>query len=406
MPQSLVETARRKPDATFLRVVGGDARHAPVRLVTFAEFERGVRRAAAFLRGAGVLPGDRVLLFADNSAEWQEISLAAQLLRAEPAALFAHLSAEQARGLALRVRPRVLFVSSVSQWDKLAPQAVALAAGGLRSVLFGEPLGRGPPPAGLGTATTAEVLAAPGAPEIGPSELVALARAGHGEDPFILVFTSGTTGRFKGVRLPQRAMMNALRGGWDSTGRTEDDLGLHFLPFGHIAGHDHFMLALAQGHGLIMVARRDDIPRALALGPTYLFAVPLVYERIRDEVRARIAALPAPLRAIASAALAAAARVKEGRGGGRGDLALSALARRFLGRPLRAGWGKGRGPVLGRRGHAAGALGLLRGPRHPLCRALRDERDGRPHLLEPLRGPAPSRFGRVSRRGPRAAHRR
>jgi hypothetical protein len=58
------------------------------------------------------------------------------------------------------------------------------------------------------------------------------------------------------------------------------------------------MLALAQGHRLIMVSRREDIPRGLALGPTYLFSVPLVYDRIREEVQARVPSRPAPVRAL------------------------------------------------------------------------------------------------------------
>jgi long-chain acyl-CoA synthetase len=185
-------------------------------------------------------------------------------------------------------------------------------------------------------ATVAEALDAPGAPEITPTELDALAAAGKGEDPFLLLFTSGTTGRFKGVRLPQRAMIRAIEGGWASTGCTAADEGLHFLPFAHVAGQDQFMLALAQGHRLIMVSRREDIPRGLALAPTYLFSVPLVYDRIREEVQARVASRPAPVRALVRAALAAAQRVSLGAGRGLADRGLALLARQAVGRPVHA----------------------------------------------------------------------
>jgi long-chain acyl-CoA synthetase len=334
-PQALVATARRRPDATFLRVVLAKE-GAPPRAVSFGDFERSVRRAAAFLQASGVRRGDRVLLFADNSPEWQAVSLAAQVLRAEPAALFAHIGEEAARGLAQRVHPRVVYVSTAAQWAKLAPEAAALAAGGLAAVLSQEPLAGDALPVGAHAATVAEVLDAPGAPEITPTALDALVAAGQGEDPFLLLFTSGTTGRFKGVRLPQRAMIRAIQGGWASTGCTGDDEGLHFLPFAHVAGQDQFMLALAQGHRLIMVSRREDIPRGLALGPTYLFSVPLVYDRIREEVQARVASRPAPVRALVRASLAAAQRVSLGAGRGLADRGLALLARRALGRPLRA----------------------------------------------------------------------
>ena len=299
LPQALVATARRKPDGVFLQVVDPRAPGAPPQAITFAGFERLVRRAAAFLGQERVGPGERVLILSENSPGWQAFALGAQALRAEPAALFAQLGAEQAASLALRVRPRVVIASTAAQWAKLAPVAARLAEAGLSAVVTEEAVDPSSLPRGVQRSSADQILHAPGAPELSPADLEQLVQLQGGEDPFMLLFTSGTTGRPKGVRLPQRAMMRAIEGGRASTGCRESDVGLHFLPFGHVAGHDHFMLALAQGHGLVMVSRREDFQRGFALGPTYLFSVPLVYERIRDEVRARLARVPAPLRPLA-----------------------------------------------------------------------------------------------------------
>ena len=295
LPQALVAVARRKPDAVFLRVVDPRAPGAPLRQLTFGGFERTVRRAVAFLRACGVVAGDRLLFFVENGPEWQALSLAAQALRAEPAAIFAQLGGDQAGSIALRVKPRVVVVTDAAQWAKLSGAASALAAAGLTTVVASAPIASGLVPAAVRAVSYGEILGG-AAPELAPAELDALVAEGRGEDPFLLLFTSGTTGRPKGVRLPQRAMMRAIEDGRASTAVTEEDEGLHFLPFGHVAGHDHFMLALAQGHRLIMVARREDVQRGLALGPTYLFSVPLLYERIRGEVEARLAHLPRVLR--------------------------------------------------------------------------------------------------------------
>jgi len=99
---------------------------------------------------------------------------------------------------------------------------------------------------------------AEGAPGPGREVLAALAARAGEEDPFLLLFTSGTTGRPKGVRLAQRAIVHAIDAGALATGVGEADLGLHFLPFGHVAGHDHFALALACERKLHPVLRAND----------------------------------------------------------------------------------------------------------------------------------------------------
>ena len=338
LPAIVRGAARRRPDAVFLRVLEPGAKGAPPRPITFSGFEGAVRRAAGALARLGLRAGDRILMLAENCPEWQEVALAAQTLRAEPAALFANLSADPARAIALRVRPRVAFVSGPAQWEKLAPAGAELAAAGLVAVVTAAPLAAGSLPGGVREVAVADV-AGDAAPPLDDAAWNALVDGVDGEDPFIMIFTSGTTGRPKGVRLPQRSIVHAIDGGNASVGTGEDDLGVHFLPFAHVAGHDQFFLALAQGHALLLVQRREDIERAFTFGPTYAFSVPLIYERFRAAVETRVAGMAAPVRTLVRAALAAGVRVRvEGSRGPR-DRLLTALADRLVGRPLRARMG-------------------------------------------------------------------
>jgi long-chain acyl-CoA synthetase len=331
-------SARRVPTRVFLRFLDPRGHLPQPRTLTFSEFEERVRRAVAWLRSAGLQPGERLLLIAENSPEWQILAIACQTLRAEAAALFSNLDPGPAMSIAKRVRPRVVFASTTAQWSKLAPAANDLAAVGLRAVLCSEPLDVDRIPGGVAATTVSELLETP---PISGSEMSSLVEAVQPSDPFLLIFTSGTTGRQKGVRIAQGGLAGAVDGAQAAASMTEADDGLHFLPFAHIAGQAQFALAVALGHPLIQVARREDIQKGLELGPTYVFSVPLVYERIWTAVEAQVAARPGLVRRLLQSGMAAAARVACDGSRNPFDRLLGAIARKLVGSKLRQKLGGG-----------------------------------------------------------------
>ena len=130
------------------------------------------------------------------------------------------------------------------------------------------------------------------------------------EDPALVVYTSGTTGRPKGAVLPRRAVasnLDALAAAWEWTG---DDVLTHGLPLFHVHGLVIGVLGpLRLGGELRHLGRFSADAAAVALnaGATMLFGVPTMYHRLAREPaaagglrRARLlvsgsAPLPAPV---------------------------------------------------------------------------------------------------------------
>ena len=217
--------------------------------------------------------------------------------------------------------------------------------------------------AGVRLLTAAQVSGDEAEP-LGDAAWDALVEAVGPEDPFLMIFTSGTTGRPKGVRLPQRSIVHAIDAGNSSCGIGPDDLGVHFLPFAHVAGHDQFFLALALGHALLLVLRREDIERSFSFGPTYAFSVPLIYDRFRTAVETKVDSLSPALRRMARASLQAGVRVRVEGSRSLGDRMLPRVADRLVGGPLRQKLGGRMGALFCGAAPACGDAGP-HAPAHP-----------------------------------------
>lgn len=297
---------------------------------SFRDFERAVATTAQALAELGIGAGDRILFVADNSLAWQVVAWAAQALRAEPCAAYANLGARALCEIAQRVRPRCVFVGNRVQWDHLAPILPDLVKSGLQLRISSDPLDD--PPLEIRDVATSQLAATP----YSEAEWQERVRRVEPNDPFLILFTSGTSGRQKGVVLTHDAFVRALEGGQSCTGMTESDDGLMFLPFAHVAGQCQFALAVALGHSLILVARREDLPKAFALGPTYVFAVPMVYEKLRERAIEAVAKLAWPLRTLLQASLTVVSDpIPEARSNLRSQFLLR-LARRTIGKKLLA----------------------------------------------------------------------
>ena len=242
------------------------------RTVSYRALRDRVAGLAAGLRERGVRRGDRVAILSINRAEYVELLFAAARLGAIVVPLNWRLTAPE---LAFQVgdsEPTLLVVDP--ELDPLAGDLLERSeAAGLRTVVRLDD-GDGP------DRYDALVASAPNAPE------------GRFEDPFLILYTSGTTGRPKGAVLTQATQF------WNSVNiRTaanlvESDVTLNALPMFHAGGIGLFTLPTLHAGGTAVLQRRFDAADAVRLiithGVTALFGVPSIYLMLLgDETFAR-----------------------------------------------------------------------------------------------------------------------
>jgi malonyl-CoA/methylmalonyl-CoA synthetase len=127
-------------------------------------------------------------------------------------------------------------------------------------------------------------VAAGGAGEGSPP--TAAERAGlSDEDPALIVYTSGTTGRPKGAILPRRSIASNLDGLAEAWDWTDADVVAHGLPLFHVHGLVLGILGPVRRGGTALHMGRfspEGVQEALAGAATMLFGVPTMYRRLAD----------------------------------------------------------------------------------------------------------------------------
>ena len=190
-----------------------------------------------------VQPGERVAIWSRNALE----SVILQHASGLAGTVLAHFNTawadgEVAHALAL-VEPGLLFVGVDGRGQPLGERARALASCPV-----------------LDLASVFSLRAA------GPDRPLPAPRA---EDPYLIQFTSGTTGRSKGALLSNRA---AILGGWlrpRIDGADEQDIWLNSVPFHHLGGTCAVILgALSVGGAFVMLERYDPVQLAALMGPS------------------------------------------------------------------------------------------------------------------------------------------
>jgi long-chain acyl-CoA synthetase len=258
---------------------------------TWAEQLEEIRCLAVGLQALGLLPGDRIAVIGANRPRLYWTFAAAQSLGAIPVPVYADAVAEEMAYVLDNAGARFAVVQDQEQVDKIRSSAASIPT--LTDIIYDEPRGlAGYEPAGLHAFSAvqekgANLLRA-------EPELAARWKAGildqSGEEVSVILYTSGTTGRSKGVIVKAA---NAVQAAVDTVGfdrLDENDSVLAYLPLAWVG--DHY-LNYAQGYvaGFCMSCPESAETAAQNLreiGPTFYFAPPRIFESLLTSVTIRM----------------------------------------------------------------------------------------------------------------------
>jgi len=288
--EALRRTAAAHPGIVAVRTLDDDV------CLTWARVRERVDALARGLAGLGIGRGDTVALMLGNRPEFQLCDLAAVMLGATPFSIYQTFTAEQVAYVIGDASARVAIVEQ-AHLPVLLEAKRQLPALERVVVVDGE--------ASEGTLALADVEATGRASDC---DLDAALAAVSADDVATLIYTSGTTGPPKGVELTHASIFGAVRTVQEIIELPLGAKVISWLPAAHIAERNahHYIPLVYAGTVTICPDPRRIVELLPQVHPTWFFAVPRVWEKLKAGLETMLGAQPEEARARVHAALAAA----------------------------------------------------------------------------------------------------
>src|SRR5579875_2033323 len=263
--------ATEKPQQVALRRKAGAAWQD----VTTSQFRDEVTALAKGLVNAGVGVGDRVALMSRTRYEWTLLDYAIWTAGAVSVPIYETSSADQVEWILTDSGAKAIFVESAAH---------ETIVNGLRDRLSGiEHVWRIEPAEGGDKAPGLDALAAEGA-AVTDEVVAGRAAAAGAADLATLIYTSGTTGRPKGCELTHRNLLAEVRNTSAAVPEifsVPDASTLLFLPLAHVLAR---VIQIGCIEDAIILGHSSDVadlvPDLGSFRPTFLLAVPRVFEKV------------------------------------------------------------------------------------------------------------------------------
>jgi long-chain acyl-CoA synthetase len=269
MAEAFQATARAHPERVALRTKGDEFS------MTWGEYADKVRSLTAGLAALGLERGGALAIMLTNRPEFHFFDSAALHLGATPFSVYNTYTGDQIAYQVKDAEARIL-VTEQAFLDRV--QGIE----GIEHLIVVDAGGRD-------EALTIDDVDAEGDPEF---DFEAAWRAVEPDDTLTLIYTSGTTGPPKGVQLTHANEISAVRGFNEVIPFPDEGRVISWLPMAHIAERtaSHY-LPLMVGFGTTCCPDPRQVVAYLAeVHPTWFFAVPRIWEKLKAAMEAGIAA--------------------------------------------------------------------------------------------------------------------
>ena len=283
-PQLLLKHAAERPEAPALR----EKEYGIWQTWNWREAAQTVRHMACGLRALGLAQGQNLAFISDNRPHVYMGFLAVQACGAVPIPLYQDAVAAEMRFVMEDAEIAFAFAENQEQVDKLLEVREVVPS--ITHIIYDDPRGlRKYDQPGL---ISTQDLLAKGKEwdERNAGGYEAMVQAVSPDDVSVILYTSGTTGKPKGVCQTHRSFGESARGGVETDKLTASDNVICYLPPAWVGDH---LFSFAQW---LVAGFTINCPESAAtvsidlreIGPTYYFAPPRIFEGMLTSVSIRM----------------------------------------------------------------------------------------------------------------------
>jgi long-chain acyl-CoA synthetase len=283
-PKLLMRNAAQRPDAPAFR----EKEYGIWQTYSWSDVLENVMALALGLASLGLGRDDKIAIVGSNRPKLYWAFAASQSIGAVPVPIYQDGVAEEVQYVLAHSEVKAVFAEDQEQVDKIT--SIMAECPEIKSVIYKEPRGMrlydqdclhfydDVQEAGREFGKTR--------PDLFEAEIA----KGKIEDLSVILYTSGTTGRPKGVMLSFSNLWESAKLSVEFEGLTEKDEVLSYLPMAWVG--DHFFAYAQALHAGYTVNCPESAETVLSdlreLGPTYYFAPPAIFENLLTQMMIRI----------------------------------------------------------------------------------------------------------------------